>query len=72
MAKSRCGTCGQWFEDDELDDLLNQHDEPELSVPERKRLTCPDCQIVMDSYLGVPFNIGQSDTATRLVSRMGV
>ena len=29
VAKSRCETCGQWFEDSELDGHLNQHvDEP--------------------------------------------
>jgi rubredoxin len=57
MTKSRCETCGQWFEDDELDDHLNTHSaeqaEPEPNPTEMK---CPDCQIGMEAYYGVTWD----------------
>ena len=67
MAKSQCGTCGEWFEDSELDDHLNQHvDEPAEPTTEPTR-ECPNCKTTMDVYRGVPFKIGRSDLATRLL-----
>jgi DNA-directed RNA polymerase subunit RPC12/RpoP len=76
MAKSRCGTCGEWFEDDELDEHLGTHlEEPGPPVGEQVPLRCPDCKIDTEVYYGVPFKIGQSDPAARLllgwVSQLG-
>ena len=33
MAKSQCATCGEWFEDSELDDYLNHHLEAPSEEP---------------------------------------
>ena len=67
MAKSQCATCGEWFEDSELDDHLNQHeDEPAEPASELKR-ECPDCRTTMDAYRGVPFKVGRSDPAARIL-----
>ena len=67
MAKSQCATCGQWFEDDQLDEHLNQHaDEPAEPASELKR-ECPDCRTTMDVYRGVPFKVGRSDPAARIL-----
>lgn len=68
MAKSQCDTCGQWFEDSELDDHLNSHmDEPSEPASKPIQRECPDCRTVMDAYYGVPFKIGRSDPAARLL-----
>ena len=68
MAKSMCKVCGQWFEDSELDEHLNQHmEEPEETRSEQKAVKCPSCNIDTDAYYAVPFKIGRSDVATRLL-----
>jgi hypothetical protein len=68
MAKSRCGTCGEWFEDDKLDEHLGTHmDEPEPPVGEQVPLKCPDCKVDSEVYRGIPFKIGRSDPAARLL-----
>ncbi len=68
MAKSRCGTCGEWFEDDELDEHLETHlEEPEPPVGEQVPLKCPDCKIDTEAYRQVPFRVGRGDTASRLL-----
>jgi hypothetical protein len=72
MAKSRYQTCGQWFEDSELDDHLNIHldfDPLAEPPPEPKQVKCPDCSLVMDAYYGVPFHISRTDPATILFVR---
>ena len=57
MAKSQCATCGEWFEDSELDGHLNTHLEGPTEEPgaTQKRLKCPDYQTGMEAYYGVPF-----------------
>ena len=68
MAKSVCKVCGQWFEDSELDEHLNQYmEEPEETQSEQKVVTCPSCNIETDAYSAVPFKIGRSDVAARLL-----
>jgi len=68
MAKSRCGTCGEWFEDEELDEHLRTHlEQPELPVGEPVPLKCPDCRIDVEAYHGVPFTVGRGDVASRFL-----
>jgi len=68
LTKSCCGTCGDWFEDDQLDEHLGTHlGEPEPPVGEQVPLKCPDCKIDSEAYRGIPFKIGPSDPATRLL-----
>ncbi len=68
MTKSRCETCGQWFEDDEIDGHLNTHlDEPAEPASEPTEMKCPDCQTGMEAYYSVPFRVGRGDIATRLL-----
>jgi len=58
---------GEWFEDDQLDEHLNQHaDEPAEPASELKR-ECLNCRTTMDVYRGVPFKVGRSDPAARLL-----
>jgi len=68
MAKSRCTTCGQWFEDSELDDHLNQHlSEPAEPTSNPTELKCPDCQTAIEAYYGVPFRVGGTGPRMRLL-----
>ncbi len=69
MAKSRCETCGEWFEDSELDDHLNQHLENPTEEPgsSQRRLKCPTCDRIMDAYYGVPFRVGGTGPGMRLL-----
>ena len=68
LAKSVCKICGQWFEDSELDEHLNQHmEEPDETQTELKPVKCPSCDIDTDAYHAVPFKIGRSDVAARLL-----
>ena len=41
LAKSQCATCGEWFEDSELDEHLNQH----LEAPAEEPGTAKEHQI---------------------------
>ena len=62
------GVCGQWFEDSELDEHLNQHaEEPEETQSEQKAVKCASCDVDTDAYYAVPFKIGRSDLAARLL-----
>ncbi len=69
LAKSQCAMCGQWFEDFELDDHLNQHLEAPSEEPEnaQKRLKCPTCDKMMDAYYGAPFRVGGTEPGMRLL-----
>src|SRR2546430_2701268 len=68
MTKSRCETCGQWFEDDEIDAHLNMHlDEPAEPTPEPTEMKCPDCQSGMEGFFGVPFRVGGTGPGMRLL-----
>ncbi|HWY28409.1 MAG TPA: hypothetical protein VNW25_04025 [Candidatus Sulfotelmatobacter sp.] len=69
MAKSQSNTCGQWIEDSELDDHLNEHLETPAGEPgsAQKRLRCPVCDKVMDAYYGVPFRVGGTGPGMRLL-----
>jgi len=68
LGKSVCKVCGQRFEDSELDDHLSQHmEEPEETQIERKAVKCSSCDIDTDAYYAVPFKIGRSDVAARLL-----
>src|SRR5207249_5498748 len=63
-----CGTCGEWFEDDELDEHLGTHlEEPEPPVGEQALLRCPDCNIETEVYRSVPFRVGRGDIAARVL-----
>ena len=68
MAKSVCKVCGQWFEDSELDEHLNRHtEEPEETQSDPNAVKHPSFDIDKDAYYAVPFKIGRSDLATRLL-----
>ncbi len=69
LGKSQCSVCGQWFDDSELDDHLNQHLEGPAEEPGtvQKRLMCPTCDKVMDAYYGVPFRVGGTGPGMRLL-----
>ena len=68
MTKSRCETCGQWFEGDELDDHLNKHlDEADEQAAKPTEMKCPDCQTGMEAYYGVPFRVGGTGPGMRLL-----
>ena len=65
MAKSVCKVCGQWFEDSELDEHLNQHLESPVDEHKEPPLKCSSCDTVMDVYYGVPFRVGGTGPAMR-------
>jgi len=68
MTKSRCDTCGEWFEDERLDEHLGTHlGVPEPPVGGQVSSKCPDCKINSELYKGIPFKIGRSDPAARLL-----
>src|SRR5206468_12994053 len=52
----------------ELDEHLNKHmEDPEETTLEQKAVKCPSCDIDTDAYYAVPFKIGSSDLATRML-----
>ncbi len=67
LSKQRCQVCKKWFEEEELDAHLNEHLESPSDEHGRPALRCLVCDIVMDAYYGVPFRVGGTGPAMRVL-----